>query len=539
MHGGRGGGQGVGVGDGRGRGGVVAGGGDDGGHGGAVRVLLLHRRGRRGVGRQHGGRGMVHVLLLEGAGSLRLLRRGVARAGGGGGGGGDGGASVRHGHWAQEVGVSLGGGGGGGHGRDAAAGRGGDGGGGGGRVLRGVASVRHGVNLDGEVLDEGEGEAALVAHQADGGLVHHVVQDHEVLVLEAVVGALEVVVQVVLQLGLLRPHVREVNEEPGAHVPLHVLDLLRPGRAVPAAEQVAVLEQAAPADLLRAPRGDQLLVQVVERLAKVPVHALAHHGGEEVVPDGRLGLGATVVEEEERVEEDVEGVDRELVLPPHGVHELELDAFGAVVAQGDERPAVGVVVDLDHLGDVGLLHGAGGHALAGDALRKKLHQGLEHSALDAVVGAPRRKVHGEDEVEVVVGDVAVVGLRVALGGRGGRRRGRGGRGYKVGGQDGGCSGPVESDLGHLDPVLVLQAAPDHADEVAQLDLDGGEVAAAVDEDDIAHQVVQPTDLLEKRRKLLVSVKSNQGRQSSDAPTIILLNLLCSKQQHLCKKQLRS
>ena len=106
------------------------------------------------------------------------------------------------------------------------------------------------VDLVGHLLDEPESEPPLVAHQADGGLVDDLVEDHEVIVLEAVLGAVEVVVQVVLQLGLLLPHVGEVDEEAGAHVPLHVLHLLRPRRLVRLTQQVAVLQQATAPDLL-------------------------------------------------------------------------------------------------------------------------------------------------------------------------------------------------------------------------------------------------------------------------------------------------
>ena len=146
-----------------------------------------------------------------------------------------------------------------------------------------------------------------MAHQADGGLVHHLVQDHEVLVLEAVFGTLEVVVQVVLQLGSLLIDVREVDEEPRAHVPLRRLHLVRAGRPVALAEQVAVLEETPAPDLFWIPGGDQLFVEVVERFVEVSVHALAHHGRVEVLRDGCVR--AALVEEEEGVEHDVERVD--------------------------------------------------------------------------------------------------------------------------------------------------------------------------------------------------------------------------------------
>lgn len=193
-----------------------------------------------------------------------------------------------------------------------------------------------------------------MAHETDCGLVHHVVQDHQVVVLEPVLGAVKVVVKVVLQFSLLGVDVGEVDEEPGAHVALHVLDLLMPGGLVAIAQEVAVLQESSPADLLRVLGGYQLLVQVVEGFMEVSKLGLAHDSGVEVITDGHLG---TAVEQEEGVQQDVEAVHRELVLPSHGVHKLELHTLGPVVAQGDKGPPV-AVVDLDHLADVGLLHAA-------------------------------------------------------------------------------------------------------------------------------------------------------------------------------------
>ena len=91
---------------------------------------------------------------------------------------------------------------------------------------------RRAVDLESELLDEAQCEPPLMAHEADGGLVDDLVEDHEVVVLEPVLAGVEVVVQVVLQLGLLLPHVGEVDEEARAHVSLHVLHLLRPCRLV-------------------------------------------------------------------------------------------------------------------------------------------------------------------------------------------------------------------------------------------------------------------------------------------------------------------
>ena len=79
----------------------------------------------------------------------------------------------------------------------------------------------------------------------------------------------------------------------------------------------------------------------------------------DVRPDVHAGA---VVEEEECVEHDVEGVDRELELPLHPVHELQLDAVRLVVPQRDQTPSV-TIVHFHHLGHVRLFQSARRHPL--------------------------------------------------------------------------------------------------------------------------------------------------------------------------------
>ena len=139
------------------------------------------------------------------------------------------------------------------------------------------------------------------------------------------------VVQVGIKLLLLLVEVGEVDEESRAHVALHGLDLLVRGRPVAAAQEVAVLEEAASADLLRVLGGDQLFVQVVQRLFKVPVHRLGHDGGVEVLRHGR-GVGrVALVVQEQRVEHDVKAVYGEFVLPSHRMYKLEFHCFGPII----------------------------------------------------------------------------------------------------------------------------------------------------------------------------------------------------------------
>lgn len=83
-------------------------------------------------------------------------------------------------------------------------------------VTRDIRHSRDGVLLSQHLQrqhgDEAERLAPLVAHQAHGALVHHLVQSHQALV-PFVLHPGKVVLQVCLQLPLLLAYVREVNEE--------------------------------------------------------------------------------------------------------------------------------------------------------------------------------------------------------------------------------------------------------------------------------------------------------------------------------------
>jgi len=199
--------------------------------------------------------------------------------------------------------------------------------------------------------DEAERLPPLVAHQAHGALLHHLVQRGQVVVLP-VLQVQEVVLQVGLQLAPLLAHIGEVDEEARAHVALQQLHLGVGGRAETPHQQVAVLQQAAASDLLGAPGADEALAQVTEGGAEVAVDALAENGG---VEGGGHGVLRALVEEEQRVQADLEGVHAELKLAPEGVHELELDVLATVVGEGDETPAVGGVAHFHHLLHVRLL----------------------------------------------------------------------------------------------------------------------------------------------------------------------------------------
>lgn len=341
-------------------------------------------------------------------------------------------------------------------------------------MLGKVAALFRAEYLAGELFYQAQRLPPLVSHQTDRRFLHHRVQHRQIPVLEALLFRPDKVVpKVVFQLGPLLPIIREIYEEPRAHVPLEVLDALSVGRLVGTDEEVAVLQQSAAADLLGVSRRYQLLVQVVQRLLEVPVNGLADHRRVEVLSDGEL---AAVVEKEEGVEHDLEGVHGELKRSFHGVDEFELYIpVTPGVSEGDERPPVSVVIHLNHLAHVGLLHAAGGDALLADALREEVEEGAEHRRLDSVEVPPGRQFHPEDEVEVVV----VGGLR----------------GQHV------CRRPaVESNVPDFEtraagPRVRLQLGPDGVDEVPQPDLQCREVASPVDGDHLVHQVIESADLL--------------------------------------------
>ena len=257
------------------------------------------------------------------------------------------------------------------------------------------------VDLICQFLNKRKRLPPFVTHEADSRLVDDAVEDHEKVVLEGLVIADKVVPQVVVELESLLAHVGEVDEEARAHIALKRLDLIGISGTVVLDEQVAILEESTAADLLRVPCGDHLTVQVVVRLTEVAVDGLGHHSRVERLADGHC-RGA-VVKEDERVENDLKRVDRELELAAHRVHKLELHILAAVVrAQRDQRPAI-ALRNLDHLGHVRFLERAREHASARDAGRQKVQQRVQHGRLDAVVGAGRREVHAKDEIQIVVG----------------------------------------------------------------------------------------------------------------------------------------
>lgn len=135
--------------------------------------------------------------------------------------------------------------------------------------------------------DHVEGLPPLVPHEAHRALFHHPTQRHQVVVLALLLPD-EVVAQVGLDFPLLLGNVGKINEEPGAHVTFQRFNFSLVRRLKVTDQQVAVLEEAAPPDLLGVPCGDQFVSQVVHGLVEVPVHALGDDGGVTLLRQGPL-----------------------------------------------------------------------------------------------------------------------------------------------------------------------------------------------------------------------------------------------------------
>lgn len=179
--------------------------------------------------------------------------------------------------------------------------------------------------------DEAQRLTSFVTHQAHRTFIDDAVKRGQILVF-TVLQSHEMILQIRPELASLFRHVREVDEEPGAHVALQKLHLALRSRAETPHQQVAVLQQTSAPDLLGIPRADQFPLQVVQGDGEVAVNALSHDGGVEGLGHGVLGA---LVEEQERVQVDLERVHAELELTPEGIDELELHVLPAVVRQGD------------------------------------------------------------------------------------------------------------------------------------------------------------------------------------------------------------
>lgn len=126
-------------------------------------------------------------------------------------------------------------------------------------------------DLGGHLNDERERLAPFVSHEADGGGVDDSRQRPQEVVLGGFV-ADEVIRQVTVDLPVLLDHIREIDEESGAHVSFECCDVvLVCGPEIPD-EQVAVFEQSSSPDFLRLLRCDQRVVKMIGSGDEVTEH---------------------------------------------------------------------------------------------------------------------------------------------------------------------------------------------------------------------------------------------------------------------------
>lgn len=280
--------------------------------------------------------------------------------------------------------------------------------------------------------------------------------------------------QVVLKFGALLADVGKVDEESRAHVSLEGLYVFGLRGFVHLNKKIAVLEQATSANLFGTPCRDQFLVKVIQRFLKVTVHRFAYNRRVEVFADRQF---AAFVEQEERVEDNLERVDRELELPPHRIDEFQLDVpVASRVPEGDQGPSVTFVIHFHHFAHVSLFQAASSDTLATHAFRQKVEQRAEHRGLHLVVISPARKLHGKDQIQIVVR-------------------------LRFSGEDVGGGATVQSYIAYPHPGATvarirLQFAADHVHQISQSDLQSGKVSTPVDAHHFVHHVVQSFHLIE-------------------------------------------
>lgn len=81
-----------------------------------------------------------------------------------------------------------------------------------------------------------------MAHEADRGFIHHLVQYHQVVVLQLTISPMEMVVEELEQLVVLLCQVGEIDEESATHVSFHRLYGLGPCRSVVFHKEIAILQ---------------------------------------------------------------------------------------------------------------------------------------------------------------------------------------------------------------------------------------------------------------------------------------------------------
>lgn len=126
----------------------------------------------------------------------------------------------------------------------------------------------------------------------------------------------KMVVEESAQLEVLSCNVGEIDEESRAHVTFQFATVLR--CLVSTGHQMTVLEQASSSDFFRRTSINQALVKMSQGLGKVAKHALGNDSWS-------VTFDIQILNVQQRVQCDLEGVNAEFELTAHFVDEFELD----------------------------------------------------------------------------------------------------------------------------------------------------------------------------------------------------------------------
>lgn len=113
------------------------------------------------------------------------------------------------------------------------------------------------------------------------------------------------------------------------------------GRPVVLHQQGAVFEQTAAAYLFRPPGGDQSFLKMAQRFGKVSEHGFAHNCGVKVLANWGwsgvpIGTSRASVEQQQRIQNDLEGIHAELELTAHAIDEFQFDTPSPLAPQRDQ-----------------------------------------------------------------------------------------------------------------------------------------------------------------------------------------------------------
>lgn len=126
------------------------------------------------------------------------------------------------------------------------------------------------------------------------------------------------------------------------------------GRPVVLHQQGAVFEQTAAAYFFRPPGRDQSFLKMAQRFGEVAEHRFAHNCGVKVLADrGRSDVpirsSRASVEQQQRIQNNLEGIHAELELSTHAIDEFQFDSPSPLAPQRDQWPTVSRIWWIIHL----------------------------------------------------------------------------------------------------------------------------------------------------------------------------------------------